>query len=754
MFGISGLFSSSKLVKQAKTSDKPLQSDAVMIGDYIGTLGDEGIASTTYGLEPRTVNPGIVRVDVLPDFISYLKKGEEIFRHGIIGKCDGKFPVTNPVKDSIYYREDNNKYYISKTSFSGTVATPDEDKFEELSLEKIVKNGLVRGVNITGAVKGNGVADGNGNVTINTTVNYNDITGKPVALPNPHEITISLNGNTTVYKGDAAKTVTITAAAIGAQPAGNYSVVGHNHTSDDISGLPTVLPNPNNLVIKLNGSSAVTYSGSKPAEINITAASIGAQPAGNYSVVGHNHDSSYAKLTHNHTISQIGTLTGYSKASTTSAVTTTDTILTAIGKLERALDDKQVAGSYASSSHNHDSVYQPKGSYALSSHNHDNTYSKLGHDHSWESITGKPGLFNPAAHTQASSTINTMTGYKKAESVSAIIATDSLNTALGKLERALDTKQPAGNYASASHNHDNVYAGINHSHAWSSITNKPSTFTPEFHYQASNTINYLTGYSKPTQYSVLNTSDSLNTALGKLERGLDLKQPVGNYADYNHRHDNLYQPIGNYASSNHNHDSAYQPKGNYAYSNHSHSASDITMSGYSKPYYYEAISYNDTILTAIGKLEKGLDNKQAAGNYADANHTHYGYLSTSGGTISGSLTVTGQILSNQDVVAYSDIRMKTNLEKIGSALDKVSSINGYTYNMQGVSYSGERQAGVIAQELKEVLPEAVVTDENGYYAVRYTNIIPLLIEALKEEKSNREKLEERLAKIERMLDIK
>ncbi len=97
--------------------------------------------------------------------------------------------------------------------------------------------------------------------------------------------------------------------------------------------------------------------------------------------------------------------------------------------------------------------------------------------------------------------------------------------------------------------------------------------------------------------------------------------------------------------------------------------------------------------------------------------------------------------------------MKTNITKIESALDKVSAINGYTYDMQGVDHD-KRQAGVIAQELKKVLPEAVITDANGYYAVRYTNIIPLLIEALKEEKSKRESLEERLAKIERMLDIK
>ena len=286
MLGISGLFSSSNLVKQAKA---PIVSDAIMVGDYVGTLGD-GEAST-YAM--RAGNAKIVRVDVLPNFISYLKRGEEVFRHGIIGHCDGKFPVTNPVTNNIYFNPKDNKYYKCKTSFTGTVATPDEVKFEELSLEKIVKNGLVSSVNITGAAKGNGVSNGSGVITVNTTVNYNDITGKPVSLPNPQVLTISLNGTTTEYKGDAAKTVTITAAAIGAQPAGNYSVVGHNHTADDISGLPTTLPNPNNLVIKLNGVSTLTYSGKSAGEINITPSSIGAQPAGSYALNNHNHDNVY-----------------------------------------------------------------------------------------------------------------------------------------------------------------------------------------------------------------------------------------------------------------------------------------------------------------------------------------------------------------------------------------------------------------------------------------------------------------------------
>lgn len=64
----------------------------------------------------------------------------------------------------------------------------------------------------------------------------------------------------------------------------------------------------------------------------------------------------------------------------------------------------------------------------------------------WGSVTGKPSSFTPAGHNQASNTITAMTGYTKPGSTSAIAASDSLNAALGKLEKALDGKQAAGNY--------------------------------------------------------------------------------------------------------------------------------------------------------------------------------------------------------------------------------------------------------------------------------------------------------------------
>jgi ABC-type Na+ transport system ATPase subunit NatA len=110
---------------------------------------------------------------------------------------------------------------------------------------------------------------------------------------------------------------------------------------------------------------------------------------------------------------------------------------------------------------------------------------------------------------------------------------------------------------------------------------------------------------------------------------------------------------------------------------------------------------------------------------------------------SGNFTAIG------DIIAYSDRRIKTDIKQIEGALDKVSQIGGYTFTRTDDVSKGQRQAGVIAQELLEVLPEVVrVNEETGYYTVSYGNITALLIEALKEERKAREALEERIARLE------
>ncbi len=96
------------------------------------------------------------------------------------------------------------------------------------------------------------------------------------------------------------------------------------------------------------------------------------------------------------------------------------------------------------------------------------------------------------------------------------------------------------------------------------------------------------------------------------------------------------------------------------------------------------------------------------------------------------LSVTGDIYASNNIIAFSDARNKTNISNIVNALTKVEAIRGVTYNK--IDNPEARYTGVIAQEVLEVLPEAVMGSDETGYAVAYGNMVGLLIEAIKELK--------------------
>ena len=93
---------------------------------------------------------------------------------------------------------------------------------------------------------------------------------------------------------------------------------------------------------------------------------------------------------------------------------------------------------------------------------------------------------------------------------------------------------------------------------------------------------------------------------------------------------------------------------------------------------------------------------------------------------SGNGTFAGTMTSN------SDASLKTNVVTIVSALDKVDALRGVMFDRIS---TGKREMGVIAQEVEAVIPELVFTDANGVKSVAYANTVALLIEAIKELKS-------------------
>jgi hypothetical protein len=114
-------------------------------------------------------------------------------------------------------------------------------------------------------------------------------------------------------------------------------------------------------------------------------------------------------------------------------------------------------------------------------------------------------------------------------------------------------------------------------------------------------------------------------------------------------------------------------------------------------------------------------------------------------SIAGTVYVAGSVLANGDITAYytSDQRLKTNLQRIDNAIDKVGQLEGITFNWNELADGKNmsvREAGLLAQQVNSVLPEAVTTRPDGYMAVQYEKTIPLLIEAIKELKAEIEQL--------------
>jgi hypothetical protein len=117
---------------------------------------------------------------------------------------------------------------------------------------------------------------------------------------------------------------------------------------------------------------------------------------------------------------------------------------------------------------------------------------------------------------------------------------------------------------------------------------------------------------------------------------------------------------------------------------------------------------------------------------------------------------TGEIRATNNITAYySDKRLKTFEGTIENAIDKVLSLNGYYFRenerAKELGYSNDaRQVGVSAQEVQAVLPEVIADAPiNGVYGtdyitVYYDKLVPLLIEAIKEQQQQIEELKAKL----------
>ena len=193
--------------------------------------------------------------------------------------------------------------------------------------------------------------------------------------------------------------------------------------------------------------------------------------------------------------------------------------------------------------------------YSLKNHTHDdNYYTKLEFDNIKDMLLTKIESKSDTDHTHTSENVAKMTGYVKPADTSAITASDTLNSAIGKLEKALD------NVSSNKPNYDDTYLKINATAAAAKKLESPRqislggavngsasfdgsadiTIATTISNLSSDKITSLTGYIKPDTTTEILVTDSLNSALGKLEKALEGKQNTGDYALREHNHNDSY----------------------------------------------------------------------------------------------------------------------------------------------------------------------------------------------------------------------
>jgi hypothetical protein len=107
--------------------------------------------------------------------------------------------------------------------------------------------------------------------------------------------------------------------------------------------------------------------------------------------------------------------------------------------------------------------------------------------------------------------------------------------------------------------------------------------------------------------------------------------------------------------------------------------------------------------------------------------------------------VAGDIAASGDIVAFnsSDERLKNNIKPIQNGLEKINKISGYEFDWNEDLQKARKghDVGILAHEIEEILPEAVTRRDNGYLAVDYEKIIPLLIQSVKELSAKVKELE-------------
>lgn len=130
--------------------------------------------------------------------------------------------------------------------------------------------------------------------------------------------------------------------------------------------------------------------------------------------------------------------------------------------------------------------------------------------------------------------------------------------------------------------------------------------------------------------------------------------------------------------------------------------------------------------------------KTSALTYAELNQNFLDFMTLTG----AGATKTLSAISAPEFNSSSDARLKENIQSIKNP-DLIYKVNGYTFNFK--SGDSSKRYGLIAQELLQDFPELVSVNEEGYMRVSYDSVVPILLEALKQQKADIETLKQEVS---------
>ena len=148
-------------------------------------------------------------------------------------------------------------------------------------------------------------------------------------------------------------------------------------------------------------------------------------------------------------------------------------------------------------------------------------------------------------------------------------------------------------------------------------------------------------------------------------------------------------------------------------------------------------------------------------NGASENYAIYGEVEESNYSTNYAVWAEGPAGGTTSWWNSSDARLKKDVQTLNGALDKVLKLRGVTYYWKSNEERGDslnlhldnkKHIGVIAQELEQEFPELVNTGRGGYKTVEYATLAPILIEAVKEQQSIIESQQQRIEKLEKLLE--